>query len=85
MLIKNKDGMHGYYNNYSSMYPIFIAHGPAFKENFRINSFNTVDLYPLMCLLLGIQPGEHHGSIQNVFDMLIYKEIDVRGKSKLIK
>ncbi len=63
------------------MYPIFIGHGPAFKTDKKVNPFNTVDLYPLMCLLLGIEPGQNDGSINNVFDMVVYKEVDIRGKS----
>jgi ectonucleotide pyrophosphatase/phosphodiesterase family protein 5 len=68
-------GDHGYYNNESSMHPIFIAHGPSFKTNFTINSFNNVDIYPLMCLLLGVQPAANNGSIANVIDMLIYEPV----------
>jgi hypothetical protein len=44
-------------NNETSMWPIFIAHGPAFKKNFKIDSFKNVDIYPLMCHILGVQPG----------------------------
>lgn len=70
------DGDHGYYNNQSSMYPIFIAHGPAFKQNYTIKSFYNVDIYPLMCFLLGLEPGVNNGTLDNVLDMVIYNEIE---------
>jgi hypothetical protein len=60
------------------MYPIFIAHGPAFKQNYTIPSFNNVDIYPLMCFILGIQPAANNGSLENVLDMLVFRD---RAKS----
>lgn len=56
------------------MHPIFISHGPAFKKNYTIKSFNNVDIYPLMCFLLGIEPGLTNGTIDNVMDMIVYTE-----------
>jgi hypothetical protein len=58
------------------MFPIFIGHGPGFKQNFTIKSFRNVDIYPLMCLLLGINPASNNGSIENVIDMIVYNKID---------
>jgi len=52
------------------MHPIFISHGPAFKKNFTIKPFNNVDIYPLMCLVLGITPGVNNGTLSNVIDMV---------------
>ncbi len=65
------DGDHGYYNNESSMHPMFMAHGPAFKTGYKINAFRNVDIYPLMCHVLGVEPAPgHNGSLDNVIDML---------------
>ena len=50
---ENKHGQHGYVGGHSSMHPFFISHGPAFKENYKIKSFVNVDIYPLMCYILG--------------------------------
>jgi len=72
------NGDHGYYNNESSMYPIFIAHGPAFKQNYTIDSFNNVDIYPLMCFILGIEPSFNNGTLENVIDMIIFTETDLK-------
>lgn len=46
------------------------ARGPAFREGVVVNPFNTVDLYPLMSKLLGINPRPNNGSIENVKDVL---------------
>jgi predicted AlkP superfamily pyrophosphatase or phosphodiesterase len=65
------NGDHGYYNNESTMFPIFMAHGPAFKKGFKIKSFKNVDIYPLMCYVLGIEPATHNGSLSRVLDMIV--------------
>ena len=69
-------GDHGYYNNESTMFPIFISHGPSFKANFKINSFNNVDIYPLMCFILDVEPACNNGSLENVIDMVLAKSIE---------
>jgi len=73
---KVNNGDHGYYNKEKNMLPIFIAHGPAFKANYQIKPFNNVDIYPLMCLLLGVPPAVNNGSLMNVLDMVNYNEIE---------
>jgi hypothetical protein len=65
------NGDHGYYNNESTMFPIFMAHGPAFKKGYKIKSFKNVDIYPLMCYVLGIEPATHNGSLSRVLDMIV--------------
>ena len=74
-------GDHGYLNNHSSMFPIFIAHGPGFKKNYTIESFNNVDIYPLMCLLLGVPEGVNNGSLKNVLNMVLYNQLEIGGVS----
>jgi len=64
-------GEHGYNNNESAMHSIFIASGPSFKQNFKVNNFNNVDLYPLMCKVLDIEPGLNNGSLYIVQNVLI--------------
>lgn len=63
-------GTHGWLTQGSQSYPIFFAQGPAFKKGFEVQPFNIVDLYPLMCHLLGIQPQPNNGSFENVRVML---------------
>uniref|UniRef100_A0A2C9JT74 Bis(5'-adenosyl)-triphosphatase n=2 Tax=Biomphalaria glabrata TaxID=6526 RepID=A0A2C9JT74_BIOGL len=63
-------GNHGYDNEVKDMHPFFIATGPSFKKGFSIDSLNTVDLYPLMCHLLGLHPAPNNGSMKNVSQLL---------------
>ena len=58
------------------MFPIFISHGPSFKTNFKINAFNNVDIYPLMCFLLDVEPASNNGSLTNVIDMVLTRNIE---------
>ncbi|XP_076835232.1 bis(5'-adenosyl)-triphosphatase enpp4 [Brachyhypopomus gauderio] len=64
-------GDHGYDNALPSMHPFLAAHGPAFRKGYRMNSINSVDLYPLMCHLLGIQEMPNNGSFSAVRCMLL--------------
>ena len=59
-------GEHGWPPDESKSYSIFYARGPAFREGEVVSPFNTVDLYPLMCKLLGIDPRPNNGSIENI-------------------
>ena len=45
------------------MHPIFLATGPSFKKGFYASPFKTVDLYPLICDILNIQPSANNGSL----------------------
>lgn len=63
-------GQHGYDNNLTSMRPIFFARGPDFKENYKTGIFELVNIYPLLCYLLGIQPAPNNGSMTEVTRML---------------
>ena len=49
-------GMHGYDPNLESMHGIFYAIGPKIKNNYKIDSFENIHIYPLMCQLLNIKP-----------------------------
>ena len=63
-------GEHGYNNSLMSMHPFFIAHGPAFKEGYQMKPFHNVDVYPLLCHILGIEPSVNNGSLDKVKMML---------------
>ena len=52
------------------MHPFFIAMGPSFKSDYSVETFNSVDIYPLMCELLGITPAPNNGSLSVVKDLL---------------
>ena len=63
-------GTHGYNTSCKGMRPFFIAHGPAFKQGHRGQPIHSVDLYPLICHLLGIQPAPNNGSLDRVRELL---------------
>ncbi|XP_073227398.1 bis(5'-adenosyl)-triphosphatase ENPP4-like [Porites lutea] len=59
-------GEHGWPPVESKSYSVFYARGPSFREGTIVEPFKTVDLYPLMCQLLGIDPHPNNGSLENV-------------------
>ncbi|XP_077991662.1 ectonucleotide pyrophosphatase/phosphodiesterase family member 7-like [Glandiceps talaboti] len=61
---------HGWDPSHHEMRSIFYAKGPAFKDDYVAKSFQNVDVYPLMCKLLGITPRPNNGSLDEVNQML---------------
>ena len=45
---------HGFDNNCQEMQATFFAWGPAFKQNYQINNFENVHVYPMIAKLLGL-------------------------------
>ncbi|CAM1326004.1 ENPP4 (predicted) [Pycnogonum litorale] len=78
-------GTHGYNNTFSTMRSIFFAQGPAFNSSATIDSFHSVDLFPLMCSILELEPSPNNGSLENVSRFLIDSESSsgVNNKSKI--
>ena len=64
-------GSHGYSNKLPNMHPIFIAHGPAFKKGYKAEPFASIDLYPLLCRLLDIEPRLNNGSFEAIKQILV--------------
>ena len=57
-------GMHGYDSNQMNMHAIFYAYGPKIKENLKIETFELIHIYPLICNILNIpQYNDIDGSI----------------------
>ena len=52
------------------MRPFFIARGPAFKVGHKFDHINMVDIYPLICHLLGIKPAPNNGSLDRIAHLL---------------
>ncbi|EDO38830.1 predicted protein, partial [Nematostella vectensis] len=51
--------------------PVFFARGPAFKRDYESqNGLNVIDVYPLLCHLLGITPLPNNGSLDNMKEIL---------------
>lgn len=63
-------GAHGYDNNVQSMQATFIAHGAAFKRGYVAEPFENINVYELMCKILGLKPAKNDGSLEAVRGML---------------
>lgn len=59
-------GAHGYDNQIETMRATFIAHGAAFKKNLTVEPFENVEIYNLMCRILGLTPAENDGDFEKV-------------------
>ncbi|CAC5402295.1 ENPP5 [Mytilus coruscus] len=64
-------GAHGYDNRLDKMKPIFLARGPNIKENHIADTFRSIDIYPMICHLLGIQPAPNNGSLTATSGFLV--------------
>lgn len=63
-------GGHGFDNRCSDMLVGFRAVGPDFKKGYaREGTFPNVDIYPMLCYLLGIQPAPCDGSVDDLRDI----------------
>lgn len=49
-------GNHGYDNKHLDMHGIFYAIGPAFRSGYRTGTIRSIDIYPLILEIFGIQP-----------------------------
>ncbi|XP_069809169.1 ectonucleotide pyrophosphatase/phosphodiesterase family member 7 [Dendropsophus ebraccatus] len=64
-------GEHGFDNNVMDMQTIFRAVGPSFKRGLIVEPFESVNVYALMCELLGITPEPHDGNLNVTKNMLV--------------
>lgn len=64
-------GTHGFDHEAPEMRTIFLADGPAFKNGVVVNPFQSVHIYELMCEILGLEPAENDGNLQEVENLLI--------------
>lgn len=62
-------GMHGYDPTYSDMQAIFRAMGPSFRH-ITYPHFQNVNVYALLCHLIGITPAPNDGNFQEVSPLL---------------
>ncbi|KAK1162231.1 ectonucleotide pyrophosphatase/phosphodiesterase family member 7-like [Acipenser oxyrinchus oxyrinchus] len=68
--VQNNKGEHGFDNEAMDMKTIFRAIGPDFKKNLTVDPIETVEVYALMCELLGIKSEPNDGSIERTRHML---------------
>lgn len=64
-------GSHGYDPAFTDMHTIFYAEGPAFKKGYIQPVFPNVDLYGIMCRVLGLEPAENDGDPESVEGMFL--------------
>ncbi|KAM9782606.1 autotaxin [Neosynchiropus ocellatus] len=55
-------GDHGYDNKINSMQTVFLGFGPAFKYKTKVPVFENIELYNMMCDLLGVKPAPNNGT-----------------------
>uniref|UniRef100_A0A673C2T1 SMB domain-containing protein n=1 Tax=Sphaeramia orbicularis TaxID=375764 RepID=A0A673C2T1_9TELE len=55
-------GDHGYDNKINSMQTIFLGYGPTFKFRTKVPAFENIELYNVMCDLLGLKPAPNNGT-----------------------
>lgn len=63
-------GGHGYDNELMTMRAMFVGHGGKFKRRYTAEAFPNVDVYELMCRILGIKPAPNDGDLGRVRSML---------------
>ena len=61
--------MHGFDPACLDMHALFRAMGPDFKH-VEIPHFRNVDIYPLLCRLLGIKPADNDGCVEEIAEIL---------------
>ncbi|KAF2750965.1 Phosphodiest-domain-containing protein [Sporormia fimetaria CBS 119925] len=59
-------GLHGYDFEHPLMRAIFVARGPAFphKPNSRVEPFQNIELYNIVCDSIGIEPRPNNGTLR---------------------
>ncbi|HKK12839.1 MAG TPA: ectonucleotide pyrophosphatase/phosphodiesterase [Flavobacteriaceae bacterium] len=64
-------GQHGIDPIHKEMQGIFYANGPDFKKGYVMPSFKNIDVYPLMCKILGLEiPTNIDGSLDKLKNVL---------------
>ncbi|KAJ0000054.1 hypothetical protein NQD34_011896 [Periophthalmus magnuspinnatus] len=85
-------GDHGYDNKINSMQTIFLGYGPTFKFRTKVPVFENIELYNVMCDLLGLKPAPNngtHGSLNHLlrspsFRPLVPEEVSRPTASGLV-
>ena len=66
-------GAHGYDDQAPSMAATFVAHGPAFEKGQVVESIDVVDIYNIVCEILGLDPAPNDGDPEAV-DLVLLRE-----------
>lgn len=66
-------GSHGFDHTASDMQVAFRAMGPDFKRGYnKPDRFPNVDVYPLLCYLIGIKASPNDGTLSDLHDIFAY-------------
>ncbi|XP_030052411.1 ectonucleotide pyrophosphatase/phosphodiesterase family member 1 [Microcaecilia unicolor] len=63
-------GFHGSDNRFKNMQALFIGYGPGFKVKTEVETFENIEIYNLMCDLLGLTPASNNGTRGNLNHLL---------------
>jgi alkaline phosphatase D len=63
-------GAHGYLQTNTDMHGVFCAVGPAFRKGIAVDSFENVEVYNIVCKILGLKPAPNDGKLENVLNFL---------------
>lgn len=63
-------GAHGYDPQLPEMRATFIANGPDFKRGYVAEPFSNVNVYNIMCEILGLKPAPNDGDFDSVKGMM---------------
>ncbi|XP_072296626.1 ectonucleotide pyrophosphatase/phosphodiesterase family member 1 [Eucyclogobius newberryi] len=71
-------GFHGSDNLFRNMQAIFIGYGPGFKHKTVVPPFENIEVYNLVCDLLGIRPAPNngtHGSLNHLLKRALFQPV----------
>ena len=64
-------GSHGYSPYESDMQMVFFAAGPSFKKGYTQATFQNLNIYLLICKILGVEPAKNDCNAEDFSDMLL--------------
>lgn len=64
-------GAHGFDNFEREMSMVFYGTGPAFRKGYEQRSFQNLNMYIILCHLLGVEPSENDGDWNAVRNMFV--------------
>ncbi|XP_028908951.1 ectonucleotide pyrophosphatase/phosphodiesterase family member 1 isoform X2 [Ornithorhynchus anatinus] len=79
-------GFHGSDNLFSRMQALFIGFGPGFKHKTKVQPFENIEIYNLMCDLLNLKPSSNngsHGSLNHLLNKPVYNPQHPKEESYL--
>lgn len=56
------EGEHGYDEHFPAMNALFLGYGPDFAKAREVEAFQNIEVYNLMCHLLGVSPAPNNGT-----------------------